>query len=151
MGGRFDNSLGSGKPITVTASLENVGSPAVLTLYSDFDESTASYVEGSSTNGAVPVRATRAQIESAVRRGGVAALQALRVAPGEATAIVGTSPDTLSTGEVYSFTYALQQKQGPFPYVSVVNRAFGVSVATTGEEESVLTVGSRLFAPIIGR
>lgn len=129
------------KPITVTASMLNAGSPAILTLYSDFDENQASYVEGSATNGAVPVRASFAQVQQALANGG-AGIESLRVAAGEATAVVYTPSAPLDSGATASFTYQLTRKAG-YPAVRVVNSIFGPSFT----EKQELLSGSVIYLP----
>jgi immune inhibitor A len=131
------------QPLTVTVGLQNTGSAAPLTLYSDFDESKAAYVEGSATNGAVPVRASLAQVEAALRFGGAAGLRALAVSPGQATAVAWSSQGALATGETVSFSYALSRKAGA-PAAKIVNHVFGPSFSG----ESVAQFGSTLFVPV---
>jgi hypothetical protein len=138
----FNPSAGITQPMTITVALQNTGSSAPLTIYSDFDESKASYVEGSASNGAVPVRATLAQVEAALRSGGTAGLRALAVEPGQAVAIVWSSPGSLATGETVSFSYALNRKPGS-PAVRIVNRVFGPSFSN----DSVALFGSVRYLP----
>jgi immune inhibitor A len=131
------------QPLTVTVGLQNTGSPASLTLYSDFDESKATYIEGSATNGAVPVRASQAQVEAALRSGGTSALRAMAVAPGQATAVVWSSPGAMETGDTASFSYSLSRKTGA-PAVKITNHVFGPSFSG----DSVAQFGSTLFVPV---
>jgi len=145
--GQADTTFNAGasmtQPLTVSVTLQNTGSPAPLTIYSDFDESKATYVEGSATNGAVPVRASRAQVEAALRSGGAAALRALAVAPGQAVAVVWSSSGTLDTGDSVSFAYALNRKASA-PAVKIVNHVFGPSFSG----DSVAQFGSTLYVPV---
>jgi immune inhibitor A len=146
--GSINASLGVGKPVTVTVELENTGGAAPLTVYSDFDESQATYVEGSATNGAVPVRASYAEAAAAFRAGGVTALRAMAVSPGQATAVIWTSPGDLASGEKASFSYALNRKAG-FQSVRVVNSVFGTSL--TEAPRDVVQFGTTLYLPITAR
>jgi len=130
------------QPLTVTVALQNTGSPGPLTIYSDFDESKATYIEGSASNGAVPVRATRAQVEAALRFGGAAGLRALAVTPGAATAVVWSSPGSLETGDTASFAYALSRTPSA-PALKIVNHVFGAGFS----DSSVAQFGRLLFLP----
>ncbi|KAB8143392.1 M6 family metalloprotease domain-containing protein [Chloroflexia bacterium SDU3-3] len=94
-------------PVTVKVVGQNVGSPAKLTVYSDFDEAAATYVEGSASDGAVPVKATLSQVQQILATKGVAGLDAVRAAPGEAIAVVLTGSATIDSGAKVSFSYKL--------------------------------------------
>lgn len=146
--GSINASLGAGKPVTVTVNIENTGGPAVLTAYSDFDESQATYVEGSATNGAVPVRASYAQLQAALKDGGVAAVRALAVQPGLATAVVWTSPSALPSGAKASFSYALLRKPG-YQNVRVTNTLFGTSYPAA--PQAVNQFGALVYLPVAAR
>lgn len=147
--GSITPGLSASDPVTVTVDVTNVGSPTVLTVYSDFDEASATYVEGSATNGAFPVRATPAAVEAAVKANGLAGLEALAVTPGEATAVVWTSPTLLAAGEeAGSFSYQLTRDTSA-PGVTVVNRVFGVSSPDANTEVLEFITGLRLFLPLI--
>jgi len=117
-----------GRSVTVKVTAQNTGSPTPLTIYSDFDERQAAFVQGSATNGAILVRASREQVTAALRGQGLAGVRALAVAPGDATAVVWTSPSRLDTGATASFSYQLALRPG-VTSTSPTNRAFGPSFA----------------------
>ncbi|MBC8078008.1 MAG: immune inhibitor A [Chloroflexales bacterium] len=146
--GSINATLGAGKPVTVTVNIENTGGPAVLTAYSDFDESQATYIEGSATNGAVPVRASQAQVEAALKSGGIAAVRAMAVTPSAATAVVWTSPNAMPSGAKASFSYALSRNPG-YQSVRVVNTVYGTSLASA--PRAAVQFGTLVYLPITAR
>jgi hypothetical protein len=100
------------QPLTVNVEAQNAGSPTPLLVYSDFDEQQATYVDGSATNGAILVSASEAQVAAVFRQRGAAGVQALAVAPGQATAVVWASSGKLAAGEVANVSYQLHLKPG---------------------------------------
>jgi hypothetical protein len=98
--------------VTVNIEAQNVGSPARLTLYSDFDHRQATYADGSATNGAILVRASPGQVAAAFRNRGLAGVRELAASAGEATGIVWTSPGPLASGATASFSYQLKLQPG---------------------------------------
>jgi hypothetical protein len=133
--------------VTVSVSLQNVGSPVATTIYSDFDERQATYVEGSATNGAVPVRSSLEAVQAIVQARGIAGLDSIKVDASEATAIIWTSPTALDSGEKGGFSYALQLKPGHL-VVRVRNQVFGNGLEAS---ETQLMTGKEVFLPLIHR
>ena len=102
--------------VEIAAQATNTGGAGSLTLVSEFDAAVAEYVEGSATDGAVPVRANPGGPMTAVSR----------------TVAVGS-------GQTMGFTYRLRPKRGGVA-LSVVQRAFGPSSATQPLDEQRLAL-----------
>ena len=132
-------------PVTIMASAQNTGSPRALVLYSDFDERQATYVDGSATNGAIPVTADQPLVEELVRTKGMAGLQSVRAQQAsEVKAVVWFSPGALDSGEQASFTYKLTRKPGAFA-LRVTTYALGQGFSS----QDVSSIGRQLFLPQI--
>lgn len=134
--------------VTVTVNWQNNGSPADTALYSDFDETQVSYVEGSATNGAIPVRASLAQVQQIVRTQGIRGLAQVQVQPGEATAVVKTvSP--LDTGATLGFSYKLVRKPGSAGIQVINTVTYGSSSSFSSSTRAQL--GTFLYLPLISK
>lgn len=136
----------AGNAVQVNVGVKNTGSPAYLAVYSDFDESRASYVERSATNGAVPVRESAAEVSAVLREKGPAGLNALRVAASEAIAVVWTSQKMVDTGADRMFSYKLRP-QGGYHSVKVINTVFGPGFS----DSDTLSFGSDILLPVVPR
>jgi hypothetical protein len=111
--------------LTVEAGLQNIGGAYEMVVYSGFDSAVATLVDGSPTDGAVPVAATGEEVAAAVRSGGAAALAELAVSAAEARALAWTGP--VATGGEASFTYLLRLVADSAPELVVTNLAYGPS------------------------
>ncbi len=94
--------------ILVQPGLVNIGGATTMTLYSDFDETAATYVLAAAGSTAVPVAVSADAVARAVLQGGPGALAALAVAPGEAVAVAWAG--YVKSGEDVSLTYVLEPR-----------------------------------------
>jgi hypothetical protein len=127
--------------VTVYVTATNLGAAAPLVLYSDFDEDQARYGSGS-TNGALSVRATLAEVHAAVRAGGPAALQNLLVLPEDARAVAWAG--AVGSGETASFRYVLLGRKG----YTVVSVTSAVAVGEPTPLDMVTASLSRSYLPL---
>lgn len=142
--GRIDASSGTSQPATVTLNVKNVGSPAVVAAYSDFDETQAALVSGSLSRGAIPVRVSREKVKEVVQSQGAAGLQALAVPVNEATAIAWASSGNMGSGEAARLSYKLSRK-GSASTIRVVNTIMSSSFTS----EFINQTGTFFYLPLI--
>jgi immune inhibitor A len=134
-------------PVTITASVQNTGSPRAVVLYSDFDETQATYVDGSATNGAIPVTADQPLIAQIMRTRGVAGLQAVRAQQAsDVRAVVWYSAGALDSGERASFTYRVTPKQGVYA-LRVATYVAGQGISN----QDVAQTGTFVYLPQVER
>lgn len=132
-------------PVTISASMKNTGSPRTAVLVSDFDERQATYVDGSATNGAIPVTSSIPVVASILETQGLAGLEAVRAQQADQVrAVVWYSPNVLDSGDTASFTYQVTPKAG-VKALRVVTTVVGAGFS----DEDVAQNGSFVYLPAI--
>jgi hypothetical protein len=119
------------------ARVRNVGSPAWVLMYSDFDEARDQLVACGDTDALIPVAVDFATVRRVLADDGPAMLAALRVAPEAATAVVWWSGDwqagPLDTGTAQQVTYALARRSDGWPPVPPTLTAAAITSFGTPE------------------
>jgi hypothetical protein len=132
--------------VEVEAGLRNLGGAYTMVVYSDFDEAVAQLA--SEPPGAVPVAADPGAVADAVRTGGAAALETLRVSLNEARAVAWAG--SVPSGVEARFAYRVAVTASSAPALVVVNEVHGPATAGALDRLTLTRVlRHRVWLPVV--